>query len=71
MACITSSSCENLFGITVGSDLEFDKHISDLCNKVTKKINALGRVTGHMSVEKRRIVMKTFVDLQLSYCLLI
>ena len=47
-ACITPSSCENLLGITIDSDLKFDKHISDLCDKVSKKINALCRVTGYM-----------------------
>ena len=36
-ACITSSSCEKLFGITLDSDLKFDKHISDLRDKLAKK----------------------------------
>ena len=44
------------------SDLKFEKQISDLWDKVSKKINALCRVTGYMSLEKRRIVMKTFVE---------
>ena len=35
--CITSSSCEILLGTTIDSDLKFDKHISDLCDKVSKK----------------------------------
>ena len=35
-ACITSSSCEKLLGITIDSDLKFDKHISDLCDKLGK-----------------------------------
>ena len=39
-ACITSSLCEKFLGITIDSDLKFDKHISDLCDKVSKKINA-------------------------------
>ena len=39
-ACIMSSSCEKLLGITIDSDLKFDKHISDLYDKVSKKINA-------------------------------
>ena len=68
-ACITSSSCEKL-GITIDSDLKFDKHISDLCDKCSKKINALCRVTD-MSLDKRRIVMKTFVESQFNYCPLI
>ena len=59
-ACITSSSCEKLLGITIDSDLKFDKHISDLCDKVSKEINALCRVIGYMSLGKRRIVTKTF-----------
>ena len=70
-ACITSSSCEKLLGITIDSDLKFDKHISDLCNKISKKINALCRVTDYMSLEKRRIVIKTFVESQFNYCSLI
>ena len=70
-ACITSSSCEKLLGITIDSDLKFDKHISDLRDKVSKNINALCRNTGYMSSGKCRIVMKTFVESQFNYCLLI
>ena len=70
-AWITSSSCEKLLGITKYSDWKFDKHISDLCNKVSKNINALCRVTGYMSLEKRRIVIETFVEWKLNYCSLI
>ena len=36
-ACITSSSREKVLGITIDFDLKFDKHISDLCDKVSKK----------------------------------
>ena len=70
-ACITSSSCEKLLGITKGSDLKFDQHISDLCNKVSKDINALCRIRSYMSLEKRRIVTETFVEQKLNYCPLI
>ena len=70
-ACITSSSCEKLLGITIDCDLTSDKHISDLCDKVSKKINTLCQVTAFMSLEKHRIVMKTFVESQFNYCLLI
>ena len=69
--CITSSSHEKLLGITIDSDLILDKHISDLHYKVGEKINALCQVTGYMSLEKRKIVMKTFVQSQFNYCLLI
>ena len=70
-ACITSNSYEKLLGITIDSDLKFDKHVSDLCDKVSKKINALCRVTAYMSLVKRRIVMKTFTESQFNCCPLI
>ena len=74
-ACITSISCEKLLGITIDSALKFDKHISDLRDKVSKKkkkkIDALCPVTAYMSLEKHRIVMKTFVESQFNCCLLI
>ena len=71
-ACITSSSCESLLlGITLDSNLKFDKHVSDLCDKVSKKINALCRVTAYMSLEKRRIGMKTFFKSPFNYCPLV
>ena len=35
-SCITCSSCEKILGVTIDSDLKFDKHISDLCDKVSK-----------------------------------
>ena len=36
-ACITSSSCEKLLGITIDSDLKFRKNISDFPIKLAKK----------------------------------
>ena len=63
------SSCENFLGITIDSDLKFEKYISDLCDNVSKKINALSRVTSYMSFEKRRIEIKTFVESQFTYYL--
>ena len=70
-ACVTLSSCEKLLGITNSSDLKFDKDISDLCDKVNENRNTWCRVTGYVSLEKQRIVMKMFVESQFSYCPLI
>ena len=69
--CITSSSCKKLLGITKDSDLKFDQNISDLCNKGSKNINALCRIRSSMYLEKRRIVIETFVESSLNYCPLI
>ena len=70
-ALVESSSTEKLLGIQIDSDLTFDEHISSICKKVGKKINLLSRLVNHMSFDKRRIVMKAFVESQFNYCPLI
>ena len=68
---IKSSTAETLLGIIIDSELNLDNHLSAICNKVSRKINALGRIANYMSPEKRSIVMKTFIESQFNYCPLI
>ena len=68
---IKPSTAETLLDINIDSDLNFDIHLSAICNKVSKKFNGLGWIANFMSLEKRRIVMKTFIESQFNYCLLI
>ena len=68
---ITSITAETLLGITIDPELNFENYLSATCNKVSRKINALGRIANYMPLEKRRIVMKTFIESQLNYCPLI
>ena len=68
---IKSSTAETLLGITSDSELNFENHPSAICNKVSRKINAFGRIANSMSLEKRRTVMKTFIESQFNYYLLI
>ena len=41
---ITSSVEEKLLGITLDSELKFEKHITDICNKASQKIHVLSRI---------------------------
>ena len=68
---ITSSTAETLLGITIDSELNFENHLTAICNKVSRKSNALGRIANYMPLAKRRIVMKTFIESQFNYCPLI
>ena len=63
-----SSTAETLLGITIDSELSFENHLLAIFNKVSRKINALGWTASYMSLEKRRIVMKTFIESQFNYC---
>ena len=68
---IKNSKCEKLLGILVDCDLNFDLQLKAILAKVSKKLNALRRVATYMTIEKRRIVMKAFIQSQFSYCLLV
>ena len=56
---ITTSAAEPLItintDITFDSELNFENHLSAICNKVSRKINALGRIVSYMSQEKCRV----------------
>ena len=58
-------------GITIGKDLKFDDHVNSVCKKVCQKLNALARLAPFMSVEKRRIIVKAFIESQFAYCFLV
>ena len=68
---LTSSVEEKLLGITLDSELKFKKHVTDIRNKASQKIHVLSRTTSYMSLNKRRLLMKTFVEFQFNYCPLI
>ena len=62
---ITSCTAETLLGIIIDSELKFENHLNFTCNKVSLKINALGRVTNNwVPLRKRRILMKIFTESQ-------
>ena len=62
---------EKVLGVTIDSQLKFENHIKELCFEVGKKINALCHVSSSMSLEKRRTLMKAFIESQFNYCPLI
>ena len=68
---LTASSHEKLLGIIIDSKLKSENHITELCLKVSKKINAVCRISSFMSLEKRRALMKAFIESQFNHCPLI
>ena len=53
-----------LLCIIFDNGLSFNKHVSSLRNKATQKLHALSRISGYMSLEKRRLLMKAFIQSQ-------
>ena len=57
-----ANSKEVFLGITIDKDLKFDDHVNNFCKKACQKLNALARLSPYMNVEKRRIIMKVFIE---------
>ena len=66
---ITSSTTETLLGITIDSEPNFENHLSAICNKVSRKNDALGWTANYMPLKKRHIVMKIYIESQFNYLL--
>ena len=45
------------------SKLKFENHLSSTCDKVSRKINALGGIVNYMNLGKCRILTKIIIDL--------
>ena len=58
---IESEDNQVLLGITIDSNLSFNKHINNLCKKASAKLNALARISGCVNLPKRRIIVKTSI----------
>ena len=58
---ITFCTAETLLGIIIDSEFKFENHLNSICNKVSRKINVLGRVINNcMLLGKRRTLAKIF-----------
>ena len=65
---LTASSKEPVFRISFDSELSFDYHVFSICSKASKKLQVPGRTVNFMSFEKRRRLLKTFIESQFNYC---
>ena len=49
---IDNSECEKLLGVKIDVNLNFNDHISGLCEKTSRKASVLARVTPFMGLSK-------------------
>ena len=68
---ICNSNNEKILGVNFDNKLTFHDHVSELCKKASKKLHALSRISHYMNINKRRVIMKAFIDSQFGYCPLI
>ena len=66
---IKSGGVEELLGATIDSNLNFKEHILPFCKANHKHV--LSRVSRYMTLNKRRILVKSFIISEFNYCPLI
>ena len=59
---------QKLLGVVIDRNLNFDEYVFDLCKKAGRKLSVLARLSNCMSFEKRKILLKAFVESQFGYC---
>ena len=68
---IWEESKVKLLGVIIDNKLNFEEHVNSLCNKPNKKLTALIRLVKFLSFEKKRNLLKAFIESQFKYCPLI
>ena len=68
---IWESRQERLLGVMVDKELSFKQHVEDLCKKAGAKVTALARLIRIVSMEKKRILMASFIKSQFCFCPLV
>ena len=68
---IWESEKQNLLGILIDWNLRFVEYILSQCKKAGKKLNVLVRIFKFMASERRRLLVKVFIESQFGYCTLV
>ena len=68
---INSKSSVDFLGVKLDNELKFDEHISLLCKKAAKQLNALYRIKGFLTFETKKILTNSFIYSNFNYCPLV
>ena len=66
-----NSLSDKLLGITFDCKWKFNKHIKDICQNASQKLNALARLAPCMGTTKKCILMNAIFKSQFNYCILV
>ena len=68
---IKNSNNKKLLGINLNNRIGFDTHVANICNRVSKKLHPLARISQFMNIHKRRMTMKANLASEFGYCPLV
>ena len=65
---IDSTDQMKVLGVLLDAKLNFKPHVSLICSRASRQINALRRISKFLNVEGRLRVYKSFISADFSYC---
>lgn len=68
---IACKSSVVLLGVTIDSRLNFHSHVKNICNKASRKLNVLQRISSFLTPKMKRFLFNSFILSQFSYCPLV
>ena len=68
---IKSSDTVELCGITLDKNINFKRHIQNICRKANNKTKALLRIRKFLNLEQARVLAEAYVSSNFRYCPLI
>ena len=68
---VNNSQEEKLLGVLIDSNLNFERHVSNMCKKAGNKLFALSRKSTYLGTDKLRLLMRAFLTSQFQYCPLV
>ena len=60
-----------LLGVTIDSELKFNKHVLQICQKANNKISAFSRISKYLDEKQSLLLYNSFIISQFNYCSLI
>ena len=63
-------SSVKLLGIEIDNNLNFEKHIFNICKKTSNQLNAICRLQTFMGHKEKEAMINTFVHSSFNYCCL-
>ena len=65
---VQTSDCVKLLGIHIDDKLRFQKHISVICSRASRQINAMNRVSKFLSKDCKTKLYNAFILSNFLYC---
>ena len=65
---IWESNNQRQLCVVIDRRLDVDEYVCDLCKEASRKLSVLSRLSNYVIFEKRKILLKVFVESQFGYC---